>query len=1076
MKSKRLARSTDRARQSIIRSVDKTRPAMVEVLEERQMLSLTIDLQVVGSSNPKMATVSSVGQVVTIDEFATITGTTSGTNDELWEIDGSLLSSKTASGAVNGNLSNTINYPFNTGLSWFNGTAQDLNGDGNLDVGSNDNADAMGFVVARAGGPVGSNYGTVSGDSATWLVSTLTYTVTKLNVGESTDVNWRWRDGLDAGAYDAIWVEDGDSLNDATGTIGLGAPVVISDPSLIPPPTGSLSGAVSKSVNGTTSAFAGVTMYLDLNDSGTLTSSDPTSVTNSSGDYSFPNLADGTYYLREVVPSGYKQISPSTSPTLITLTGTDALTQNFTDTAATVTNNASIAGTVYKAATGASTVGFSGVTVYLDLGDKGTFESGDPSTTTSSSGAFSFTGLAAGTYDVRQEVPSGYNQTSPSSSPTQITLSAGQSSTGDNFTDTAKVAANTASIAGTVDKSATGESTSGFSGVTVYLDLSDAGVFKTGDPSTTTSSSGAFSFTGLAAGTYYLREEVPTGYSQTSPSTSPTKITLTAGQASSSDNFTDIATGSIAGTVFKAGTSTTGFSGVTVYLDLSDSGTFASSDPSTTTSSTGTFSFGNLAAGTYYLREEVPSGYKQTAPSTSPTTITLTAGQASTGDNFTDTAATTTNNASIAGTVYKAASGTSTVGFSGVTVYLDLSDSGAFKSGDPSTTTSSSGSFSFTGLAAGTYYLREEVPTGYTQTSPSTTPTKITLGAGQSSTGDNFTDTAVSYIPGSISGTVYVDKTGSGKLATGDTGIGNIEMYLDLNNDNKIDAGDPIVTTNSSGAFTFTGLAPGVYRLREVVLNGYMVTNTSVGYFEVTIKSNYQITGENFLDKIVTPNGVILSGNVFDDANDNGVRDAGETGLSGWVVYLDLNDSGKFETIDNNKTTDSNGNFSFVSLNPGTYYVRVIPVSGYSETIPSSGFYKVTLVAGTPGTIEFGEHQTGATTSTGGGTVTNGQTLSGNVFEDLTGSGVQTSSDPGLGGWVVYCDLNDSGTFQSDDNNKTTTSNGDFSFVSLKPGTYIIRVIPESGYQETDPASGFYTVTLSAGGTVTGIDFGEEKT
>src|SRR5208282_107541 len=136
----------------------------------------------------------------------------------------------------------------------------------------NDNADAMGFVVARAGGPVGSNYGTVSGDSATWLVSTLTYTVTKLNVGESTDVNWRWRDGLDAGAYDAIWVEDGDSLNDATGTIGLGAPVVISDPSLIPPPTGSLSGAVSKSVNGTTSAFAGVTMYLDLNDSGTLTS------------------------------------------------------------------------------------------------------------------------------------------------------------------------------------------------------------------------------------------------------------------------------------------------------------------------------------------------------------------------------------------------------------------------------------------------------------------------------------------------------------------------------------------------------------------------------------------------------------------------------------------------------------------------------------------------------------------------------------------------------------------------------------------------------------------------------------
>jgi uncharacterized GH25 family protein len=96
------------------------------------------------------------------------------------------------------------------------------------------------------------------------------------------------------------------------------------------------------------------------------------------------------------------------------------------------------------------------------------------------------------------------------------------------------------------------------------------------------------------------------------------------------------------------------------------------------------------------------------------------------------------------------------------------------------------------------------------------------------------------------------------------------------------------------------------------------------------------------------------------------------------------------------------------------------------------------------------------------------------VFADTNGNGVQDSGEKGLSGWVVYVDLNDSGKYVSGDNTKTTDANGNFSFVSLKPGTYIIRVIPQTGYTESAPASGFFTVSIATGDVVTGLSFGEE--
>jgi hypothetical protein len=75
------------------------------------------------------------------------------------------------------------------------------------------------------------------------------------------------------------------------------------------------------------------------------------------------------------------------------------------------------------------------------------------------------------------------------------------------------------------------------------------------------------------------------------------------------------------------------------------------------------------------------------------------------------------------------------------TVYIDLKDTGSFVTGDPASTTNIDGDFSFTGLAAGTYYIRVEPVTGTAATTPTVLTIKLT--AGENSIGNMFGEKAI---------------------------------------------------------------------------------------------------------------------------------------------------------------------------------------------------------------------------------------------------------------------------------------------------------------------------------------------
>lgn len=95
-----------------------------------------------------------------------------------------------------------------------------------------------------------------------------------------------------------------------------------------------------------------------------------------------------------------------------------------------------------------------------------------------------------------------------------------------------------------------------------------------------------------------------------------------------------------------------------------------------------------------------------------------------------------------------------------------------------------------------------------------------------------------------------------------------------------------------------------------------------------------------------------ITGTIYNDRNANLSRDAGERGLSGWRVYVDSNDNGRYDRNEPSTLTDASGNFEFFELDPGTYKLRISTGASYQMTTGS--VYTVKLVAGTNVRKKFG--------------------------------------------------------------------------------------------------------------------------
>jgi endo-1,4-beta-xylanase len=75
-----------------------------------------------------------------------------------------------------------------------------------------------------------------------------------------------------------------------------------------------------------------------------------------------------------------------------------------------------------------------------------------------------------------------------------------------------------------------------------------------------------------------------------------------------------------------------------------------------------------------------------------------------------------------------------------------------------------------------------------------------------------------------------------------------------------------------------------------------------------------------------------ISGTLFNDANGNGVKDAGEANLSGWTVFVDDNLNRKFDPWENSRMTDASGNYQFTQILYGNYQIGQQLQPGWTRT------------------------------------------------------------------------------------------------------------------------------------------------
>ncbi|HEX4794488.1 MAG TPA: SdrD B-like domain-containing protein [Humisphaera sp.] len=97
-----------------------------------------------------------------------------------------------------------------------------------------------------------------------------------------------------------------------------------------------------------------------------------------------------------------------------------------------------------------------------------------------------------------------------------------------------------------------------------------------------------------------------------------------------------------------------------------------------------------------------------------------------------------------------------------------------------------------------------------------------------------------------------------------------------------------------------------------------------------------------------------VSGQVFADGNGDGKKGIDAIGLSGWTVWIDLNNNGTLDGADLKLTTDHLGKFSFSALAAGTYKLHIVAQSGWKLT--TAPILTVSVAAGqTSSTSLFGE-------------------------------------------------------------------------------------------------------------------------
>lgn len=339
--------------------------------------------------------------------------------------------------------------------------------------------------------------------------------------------------------------------------------------------------------------------------------------------------------------------------------------------------------------------------------------------------------------------------------------------------------------------------------------------------------------------------------------------------------------------------------------------------------------------------------------------------------------------------------------------------------------TNSSGKVSFTGLNAGTYYVKE---VGHTNSATaakysctSTNPQSVTVTAGSMA--------AVSFTNKLNTGSVkLVKETNTGKNLDG----WKIGLYMDSSCTNAV-SGSPF-TTGKDGTVTVTGVTPGTYYAKETASSDpYWVCDTAVKTVTVTSNNTATVTFTN------THKG---RGKIIKSMPDGG-------SIARWEFKVYSSDN----ALVGSYITAADGTVQTDFLLPGAYTVKEIIPEGSAYICDAPNPKTITITPGQIAEVTF-------TNRMKSGEIlihkvdTHGQSLAGALFL------LEWSADGSQWQTVTYTDSLDAqeGTCTSEHLTEGTLTSGEdglVRFTGLDPGSLyrVTETKAPEGYQLlTEPA------------------------
>jgi uncharacterized repeat protein (TIGR01451 family) len=295
--------------------------------------------------------------------------------------------------------------------------------------------------------------------------------------------------------------------------------------------------------------------------------------------------------------------------------------------------------------------------------------------------------------------------------------------------------------------------------------------------------------------------------------------------------------------------------------------------------------------------------------------------------------------------------------------------------------------------------------------------------------------------------------------------------------------------TDFDGRYGFTGLKPGTYNLLELQPaewrslasdGGFLGYNGATpntdpsrdGEGSVELNNSQYVNsiggngspavgivlyeGDNSIENNFIEGGGTIGNFVYQDMNNNGLYDGGDTPLATveLTLYRDINENGILEVTDTpiaTRMTDGAGLYLFTDLAVGTltgsahYIVRVTDSAHTTDSHVA--------VLGTPNTDNNGQNNLGYTVVLDGTKYTDTTadfgfaplaSVGNRVWYDSDKNGLQDSGETGVAGITVQLL---SGTTVAA--TEVTDGMGSYAFSNIAPGNYSIRLLLPSGYSVT---------------------------